>query len=85
MISPSQISCNTPTFYIAAIFVKYIYNRQLVVITDELIMEFGYYPLGEKLLWNRSMDMSYVFFVDFMSVDDCISMGQCKKDITLVH
>ena len=26
MISPSQISCNTPTFYIAAIFVKYCYT-----------------------------------------------------------
>ena len=36
MILQSQISCNTPTFYITAIFVKY-YNRQLVVITHELI------------------------------------------------
>ena len=26
MISQSQISCNTPTFYIAAIFVKYCYT-----------------------------------------------------------
>ena len=26
MISQSQISCNTPTFYIAAIFVKYWYS-----------------------------------------------------------
>ena len=26
MISQSQISCNTPTFYIAAIFVKYCYR-----------------------------------------------------------
>ena len=26
MISQSQISCNTPTFYIAAIFVKYYYT-----------------------------------------------------------
>ena len=26
MISHSQISCNTPTFYIAAIFVKYCYT-----------------------------------------------------------
>ena len=34
MISQSQISRNTPTLYIAAIFV---YNRQLVVITHELI------------------------------------------------
>ena len=26
MISQSQVSCNTPTFYIAAIFVKYCYT-----------------------------------------------------------
>ena len=37
MISQSQISCNTPTFYIAAIFVKYCYTIGMVVITHELI------------------------------------------------
>ena len=40
MISQSQISCNAPTFDIAAIFnICEIlqYNRQLVVITHELI------------------------------------------------
>ena len=57
MISESQISCNTTTFCIAAIFVKYCYYTITV----------GCYnskanwrcsscsPLGEKLLWKRTI------------------------------
>ena len=46
MASHSQISCNTPTFCIAAIFVKYCYTTGS--------------PLGEKLMWNRSIHRSPV-------------------------
>ena len=51
MISQSQISCDTPTFYIAAVFVKYCYT----------IGSSGCYPLGEKLLWNRSIGIAMAY------------------------
>ena len=52
MISQSQISCNTPSFYIAAILVKTqpavgCYNSWANLRSSDC------YPLGEKLLWSR--------------------------------
>ena len=56
MISQSQISCDTPTFYIAAIFVKYCYTTGSCCYNSWANLRCsGGYPLGEKLLWNRSI------------------------------
>ena len=49
MISQSQISCNTPTFYIAAIFVKYAIQPAVGCYNPWANLRCsGYYPLGEK-------------------------------------
>ena len=63
MISQSQISCNTPTFYIAAIFVKYCYRQPAVGCHNSWanLRCSGCYPLGEKLLWNRSIGQCVSF------------------------
>ena len=58
MISQSQISCDTPTFYIAAIFVKYCYTTVFGCYNSWANLRCsGCYPLGEKLLWNRSIPL----------------------------
>ena len=46
MISQSQISCNTPTFYIAAIFVKYCYTTG----SCESFKEFGLLSARGKII-----------------------------------
>ena len=63
MISQSQISCNIPTFYIAAIFVKYCYT------TGSWLLS-GCYPLGEKLLWNRSIHWHIYTSLSFNELSD---------------
>ena len=49
MILQSQISCNTPTFYIAAIFVKYCYCYN----PWANLRCSGCYPLGEKIVLKQ--------------------------------
>ena len=49
MISQSQISCNTPKFYSAIQPAIGCYNSWANLRCS------GCYPLGEKLLWNRSI------------------------------
>ena len=62
MISQSQINCNTPTLYIAAIFVRYYYTQPAVGCYNSWanLRCSGCYPLGEKLLWNRSILRHYL-------------------------
>ena len=55
MISQSQISCNTPMLYIAAIFVIVIQPAVGCYNSWANLRCSGCYPLGEKLLWNRSI------------------------------
>ena len=57
MILQSQICCNTPTFSIAAIFVKYCYTQPAVGCYNSWanLWCFGCLPLGERLVWNRSI------------------------------
>ena len=57
MISQSQISCNTPTFYIAAIFVKYIQPAVGCYNSWANLKEFGLLSARGKLLWNRSFNI----------------------------
>ena len=58
MISQIQISCNTPTFYKATIFVKYCYTTAVGCYNSWANVRCsGCYTLGEKLLWNRSISI----------------------------
>ena len=63
-ISQSQISCNTPTFYIAAIYLWNIVIQPAVGCYNSWanLRSSGCYPLREILLWNRSIEtLSRVF------------------------
>ena len=59
MFSESQICCNTTTFCRAAIFVKYWYTTGSGCYNSCVNLPCsGCSPLGEKLLWKRTIDLS---------------------------
>ena len=56
MISQSQISCSTPTLCIAAIKWDIVMQPAVGCYNSRANLRCsGCYPLGEKLLWNRSI------------------------------
>ena len=60
MISESQICCNTATFCVAAIFVKYCYTTDGCYNSWANLRCSGCSPLGEKLLWKRTISLSSI-------------------------
>ena len=57
MISSSQICCNTATFCIAAIFMKYFYTMAVSCYNSWANLRCSSCsPLGEKSLWNGTIE-----------------------------